>query len=190
MSEKIHFIYKTTNLRNGRFYIGMHSTTNVNDGYLGSGDRLRNEIEKYGRDNFVREILEFAHDRESLKELEQKIVNESLLQNPSCLNLKCGGDGGATRGGVLGGKIGGKLNGRRNFQQAHLTMKELGTLFTLGMLGKSHSETTKLNMSKSQTGEGNSQFGTKWMNKDGLVVKVKVDEVQGYLLQGFSFGRK
>lgn len=31
-----HFIYKTTNLLTGKYYIGMHSTNDLNDGYLGA----------------------------------------------------------------------------------------------------------------------------------------------------------
>lgn len=32
---KFHIIYKTTNLINGKIYVGLHSTDNVDDGYLG-----------------------------------------------------------------------------------------------------------------------------------------------------------
>ena len=31
-----YFIYKTTNLINGKYYIGQHHTEDLNDGYLGS----------------------------------------------------------------------------------------------------------------------------------------------------------
>ncbi len=34
-------IYKTTNLVNGKFYIGKHQTNDLNDGYIGSGKILR-----------------------------------------------------------------------------------------------------------------------------------------------------
>lgn len=50
--KKYHLIYKTTNLLNGKIYIGKHTTTNKEDNYLGSGIKLINAIKKYGRENF------------------------------------------------------------------------------------------------------------------------------------------
>lgn len=51
-------IYKTTNLVNGRIYIGQHwCDTDEFDGYLGSGVSLTNAIKRYGRNNFKRETL-------------------------------------------------------------------------------------------------------------------------------------
>jgi hypothetical protein len=89
-----HIIYKTTNLVNGRYYIGMHSTKNVEDGYLGSGKRLMAEVKKYGIDSFERQILFKESSREALKKREAAIVNEELLKDPLCLNLRNGGEGG------------------------------------------------------------------------------------------------
>jgi group I intron endonuclease len=53
-------IYKTTNIINGKFYVGKHTQhdTSAFDGYLGSGFKLRRAITKYGQENFKREILE------------------------------------------------------------------------------------------------------------------------------------
>ena len=93
-SKKYHYLYKTTDLRNGAFYIGVHSTSNMDDGYLGSGTRLRRAIRKHGKENFRLEILEFFDSREVLMQRERELVNEFLLTDPMCMNLKPGGSGG------------------------------------------------------------------------------------------------
>lgn len=75
------------------YYIGMHSTKNLSDTYLGSGLRLGNSIRKYGKDSHIREILEFLPDRQSLKNREEEIVNKEMLSDPMCMNLSVGGEG-------------------------------------------------------------------------------------------------
>lgn len=51
-------IYKTTNLVNGKIYVGQHiCETDEFDGYLGSGVKLRAAIRYYGPENFKRETL-------------------------------------------------------------------------------------------------------------------------------------
>lgn len=52
-------IYKTTNLINGKIYVGQHKTS-ANDGYLGSGKLITRSIKKYGKENFIRETLEYC----------------------------------------------------------------------------------------------------------------------------------
>ena len=49
---KYSFIYKTTNLINGKIYIGQHTTDNINDRYLGSGVYFLRAVKKYGKKNF------------------------------------------------------------------------------------------------------------------------------------------
>lgn len=92
--KKYHYIYKTTCLITGKFYVGMHSTDNLDDGYLGSGKILGYSRRKYGDENHTIERLEFLQSREELKRREKEIVNEELLSQPLNINLKYGGDGG------------------------------------------------------------------------------------------------
>ena len=92
----LHYIYKTTCLITGRYYIGMHRTYRKNDGYIGSGLLLKRSIKKYGLKNHTFEILEYCDNLESLCKREEEIINEELLQDKLCMNLKLGGIGGAT----------------------------------------------------------------------------------------------
>ena len=69
-----YFIYKTTNSLNGKYYYGAHSTENINDGYLGSGVALKKAIQKYGKENFYREIVEFCNGENEMYLKEEKIV--------------------------------------------------------------------------------------------------------------------
>jgi len=45
-------VYKTTNLINGKIYVGLHVTDNLEDDYLGSGSQLKLAVKKYGKEKF------------------------------------------------------------------------------------------------------------------------------------------
>lgn len=76
-----HFIYKTTH-SNGRYYIGRHSTNNLNDGYLGSGKWVKSIKDK---STLSRDIISYANDIEELKLLEEQYIN-THFDNPLCMN--------------------------------------------------------------------------------------------------------
>lgn len=103
-NKKYHFTYKTTNLINNRYYLGMHSTNRLDDGYIGSGKRLYYELNKYGRKNFKFEILKQFNSREQLVEAETSLISEEVLKDPNCLNMVVGSGGNVGKGGEhLGG---------------------------------------------------------------------------------------
>ena len=88
-----HFVYQTTNVLTGRRYVGKHSTDDINDGYLGSGNALLAAIHKYGSENFSREILSFHSTEEEAYRAEAKIVTQEFVDNRGTYNLLVGGNG-------------------------------------------------------------------------------------------------
>lgn len=93
MSKKFNYFYKITNNINNHFYYGIHSTDNLNDGYMGSGHRLQNAYKKYGIENFTKEILKYFDTRKKCAEYEASIVTEQLVIDDNCYNIKLGGEG-------------------------------------------------------------------------------------------------
>ena len=79
----IYFTYQTKNLYNNKTYVGVHSTNNINDRYLGSGIKLNKAIKKYGRHNFKREILSFFDTLEEAYLEELFIINQEWVNNPN-----------------------------------------------------------------------------------------------------------
>lgn len=79
-------IYKTTNLVNGKQYIG--KDTRNRRSYLGSGSALKNAIKKYGKENFKKEILEVCTNKDELIEREEYWLNYyDAANNPNFYNL-------------------------------------------------------------------------------------------------------
>lgn len=52
------YIYKTTNLFNGKIYVGQKRAKQFDSHYYGSGVRITNLIKKYGIKNFTCELIE------------------------------------------------------------------------------------------------------------------------------------
>lgn len=77
-----HIIYKTTH-KNGKYYIGSHSTENIDDGYMGSGRWVKQIKDKSA---LTREILEYADNEKSKREIEGKYLAEHYGK-PGCMNM-------------------------------------------------------------------------------------------------------
>jgi group I intron endonuclease len=193
--KKYHFIYKTTCLLNGNYYIGMHSTNNMSDGYLGSGKRLKYSINKYGEENFKLDVLEFVETRELLIEREREIINIELLNDPFCLNLQEGGVSGFDYINKLR-SIDVEYDMKWRILQSERMKKQHndGKIKYNTFEGRFHSEASKQLMSEKKKnnsiGENNSQYGTRWITKDGLNKKIKKEDLDTYLIEGWCEGRK
>ena len=98
---KYHFIYHIRILVGSfkdYFYVGLHSTNNIDDGYCGSGSkvsRIINGLRKKGHKDseiYERTILTFATSRKEVIELESIYVTDKIMKNEFCLNCKTGGE--------------------------------------------------------------------------------------------------
>lgn len=101
MDKEYHYFYKITNKVNGKFYYGVHSTNNLNDGYMGSGNGIRNAIRKYGVENFIKEYVRFFESRDDMFKYEQEVVTKDIVSDPNCYNSTTGGKGGGKEGIVV-----------------------------------------------------------------------------------------
>jgi hypothetical protein len=208
MSEKIYqyyYIYKTTNLINEKYYYGMHCTDNLNDGYMGSGTKLKRSIKRHGKENFKTEILEFLPNKEELLKREKEIINEEVLKDPNSMNLQPGGGGGLSgeehrkKFASAGGKATKHLLER--YRETHIMKMKTDLEYrekfldkmrgNTNWLGKTHNEDTKKKMSKSKQGmydgEKNPQFGTCWITNGIDSVKIKKGDL---IPEGWELGRK
>lgn len=89
-----YFVYMTTNLVNGKKYIGQHTTSTIDDSYIGSGKTLKKAVKKYGKENFKREILDFANTKEELDEMEKRYIQQfDAVKNNNFYNINEGGVG-------------------------------------------------------------------------------------------------
>lgn len=206
--KNIHYIYKIVCNVTKRYYIGMHSTNNLDDGYMGSGKRLRYSIRKYGLRNHIKEILEYYETRDLLVEAEKKIITTDMILDKMCMNIMKGGEGGfisemqqkyrSTCGGNAFAKrykedINFRVDSteKRNngVKKAHKEGKYRYNTFE----GRKHTDESKQKMSLSKkgngTGENNSQYGTCWVNKNGNDKKIKKEELDNYLNEYWIIGR-
>ena len=205
-------VYKTTNQVNGKFYIGTHKTIDLNDDYMGSGTLLKKAIQKYGLDNFKKEILFVFDNPEDMFAKEAEIVTEDFLSEENTYNLKVGGFGGFDYLNSLkdnpthakehlihiGKRSWEVVSQNEDLYQNHIDRASvrLKTLHAEGrvkydtFIGKKHTEETKKKISdanKKMIGNLNSQYGSMWIT-DGMVNKKlkKTDSIP----DGWRVGRK
>lgn len=210
-------VYKTTCLCNGKIYVGVHRTENPNDDYLGSGYLLNAAVKKYGRKAFVKEVLFDFGTSEEMSEKEAEIVDPDFVDRADTYNLVPGGYQGnayyqttkrlsehrrdwlkqgsdkhclllqedPTYRANFSKKVGDAnrrafAEGRRD--KTRLRLRKGGKIdFTVKVRAK---------ISESNSGERNSQHGTKWVCKQGeKPLKVPGEEVSVWLGKGWHLGR-
>lgn len=154
------FYYITTNLVNGKIYVGSHCTNNIDDGYLGSGYLLKKAIKKYGRENFKREILEFYYGG---NRMEFYKIEDEFIENFNAKNRKIGYNRAEKSGGG-------------DLLTDHPNLKEIKKKISIAGKGRIISEEIKEKIGKSNVGKKRSE---KTKEKLRIINKGKVPYNKG-----------
>ena len=145
MEKKFNFVYLTTNLINGKQYVGDHSSNDLNStktiNYLGSGKCFNNAKIKYGKENFKKEILEYFPTKEEAFNAQEKYIKEYNTLTPNGYNISPKG----------GNKVKG-CHSEETLLKMRMSMlgKNKGKT---PWLGKHHSEESKRKNSESHRGK-------------------------------------
>jgi hypothetical protein len=194
---KFHIIYKTTCLVTGKWYLGKHSTKDLNDGYLGSGTAIKRSIKKHGRQNHVREVLEHLPSLEALNLREASLITKDVVNDPMSLNLKLGGQGGFDHI-----TLETRLVSRKTIKQRRAADEAYRIKHSASM----SSNAKNTDVSKAHAALRNkykdpafkaaqieslrlANTGRKAIQKDGIVKMVPATELQSYLDAGWVIGR-
>lgn len=203
MDRKKRYIYRITNLVNGKTYIGQRSMngrykTALADLYWGSGKLLKLAQAKYGLENFKKEILiEGFFSKDEINQFEKCAIRIERFLGKAEYNIAYGGDGGFT--GFWGTNLCSESKRRKQGQYIKDLLSKLSeeerkefyrkrtekTLITWQQngtkhetfKGKHHSEETKNKMRESRkgkcSGSKNGSFGKHWFTNGVENIKCK-----------------
>jgi hypothetical protein len=199
-----YIIYVTTNTVNDMYYVGMHKTKNLADGYLGSGKNLLKAVEKFGKDKFIVEILDYAENYSDLKMLEAKYVTEEVLKDPMNYNMVLGGQStgwtyiNSNQGSIVNPRNTGIKKTEDSKNRASIALRKTWEERGHPWQDRKHTAKTKeklvatLSKIKHQQGEKNSQYGTCWIYNLELKKNKKIPKemLEDYISDGWLKGRK
>lgn len=92
-----HYTYNITCLCGSlkdHYYLGQHTTDNLDDGYAGSGKILKNYYKKYGaieNVTYIKTIVGFYSNLTELGIAEYELIGDKYETDPMCLNIVAGG---------------------------------------------------------------------------------------------------
>lgn len=211
---KYNYFYKVTNRVNGKVYFGIHSsdTEPQKDSYLGSGAAICRAVKKYGKENFIREEIEFFPTRHQLSLFESLWVTSIFVQQGDNYNLKPGGDPEVYQGGHPNPEIGHKISKAKKGKKRSDEVRETLRKAISGKYRGYHPDSGKcvlvdakewpeyekqgyIRGAKSWSPElreklETSRKGMRWIRRGNEYTKVPELKLQEYLKQGWELGRR
>ena len=79
------YVYRTTNLIDGKVYIGQHHKPRFERSYYGSGKNIKEAVKKYGKHNFKVEVLQWCEIQEELDNKELYHIQQHHKKNPEAI---------------------------------------------------------------------------------------------------------
>lgn len=145
------YIYETTNLINGKKYIGQHKSNKFDNWYLGSGITLKKAIKKYGKENFYTRIIEkIDTGKEDLNNREIYWIEYfDAVKSKEYYNNSCGGEEKGWKG--LNNAI--KLNLREHSCYKRKMSDETKEKISKANKGKKRTKEQREQFSKSHKGQ-------------------------------------
>lgn len=84
----IHYVYKITNLKNNKIYIGVRTHPNPEqDTYMSSSNIIAKLIEIEGVKNFKKEVLHVYSTRQEAEQKEKEYLTEEFCNDPNTYNV-------------------------------------------------------------------------------------------------------
>ncbi len=182
---KYNYFYKITNQINGKFYYGVHSTIDLEDGYMGSGKSLKDAFKKYGINNFKKEILKFFETADDAYAYEKEIVTEELVKDDNCYNLVLGGGAPPCIMGMVPVK---DIQGGTFWVTKEEYYFSKGNGLSSVWKGRHHTMESKEKTRKTMTPK-DSKNKRIWVNKDNIVKYLNKKLLDEYLAKGWTLGR-
>lgn len=85
------YIYKITCISNNKIYIGQHKSLQFDDRYYGSGTYIKRAVNKYGKDNFKIDIIEWVESLDDANNRETYYILKYNSIYPNGYNLRANG---------------------------------------------------------------------------------------------------
>ena len=210
------YIYLTTNLVNGKKYIGQHTSEIFDNSYYGSGVVLLKALKKYGKENFSIEIIEECNTDAELNEKEMYYIEKyDAVKNRNYYNTSYGGESNSKHMKImyneelddvimsaecnikyyenLGYRLGMRPHSKEsieNYKKAKKNKIPITDGYITRYIDKSEEMPIGWRKGRHKATRPDQKLEhRKWMNKDGKSIMVKEVDIQSYLDNGYILGR-